>query len=154
MAKINKVAHVVLNVRDMETSIKFYTEALGMEVVARNEEMQMVFLTFGTQHHDLALFKAAEGAESGGLGLNHVAFQIDGGEEELKQVYHRLQSMGVRIQGAFDVGLIRTVVFFNPDGNQLETFCEMMEQKEATDFLRVDAGRMYEPLELEPISAS
>jgi catechol 2,3-dioxygenase-like lactoylglutathione lyase family enzyme len=32
-ARINKVGHVVLNVQDMETSVKFYTEAPGMEVM-------------------------------------------------------------------------------------------------------------------------
>ena len=30
MARINKVGHVVLSVKDVEASMKFYTEALGM----------------------------------------------------------------------------------------------------------------------------
>src|ERR1043166_3323444 len=75
MARINKVGHVVLNVQDVETSVKFYTEALGMEVM-RLREGNAAFLSFGTQHHDIALFKATEGAEMGKLGLNHIAFQI------------------------------------------------------------------------------
>ena len=57
MPRINKVGHVVLNVKDVETSVKFYTEALGMEVM-RLRESSAAFLSFGTQHHDIALFKA------------------------------------------------------------------------------------------------
>ena len=76
MARINKVGHVVLNVKDVETSVEFYTEALGMEVM-RLREGNAAFLSFGAQHHDIALFKAPEGAEMGKLGLNHIAFQIE-----------------------------------------------------------------------------
>ena len=93
MPRINKVGHVVLNVKDVETSVKFYTEALGMEVM-RLRESSAAFLSFGTQHHDIALFKAPEGAEMGNLGLNHIAFQIEGGETELRQLYGRLVQHG------------------------------------------------------------
>ena len=54
MAKINKVGHVVLNVSDLDTSIAFYTAALGMELMTHNTERHMAFLSFGTQHHDIA----------------------------------------------------------------------------------------------------
>ena len=50
MAKINKVGHVVLGCRDPQTSIKFYTENLGMELVQFNQELQMAFFSFGEQH--------------------------------------------------------------------------------------------------------
>ena len=93
MARINKVGHVVLNVKDVEASVKFYTEALGMEVMRLRED-SAAFLSFGTQHHDIALFKAPEDAEMGTLGLNHIAFQIEGGETELRQLYGRLVQHG------------------------------------------------------------
>jgi catechol 2,3-dioxygenase-like lactoylglutathione lyase family enzyme len=53
MAKINKVGHVVLGCRDPQASIAFYTETLGMELVNFNQELQMVFFSFGEQHHDI-----------------------------------------------------------------------------------------------------
>ena len=37
MARINKVGHVVLSVKDVEASARFYTEALGMEVMRLRE---------------------------------------------------------------------------------------------------------------------
>jgi catechol-2,3-dioxygenase len=47
MARINKVGHVVLNVKDVDASIQFYTKALGMEVM-RLREGNAAFLSFGT----------------------------------------------------------------------------------------------------------
>jgi catechol-2,3-dioxygenase len=151
MAKVNKVGHVVLNVRDLDASIKFYTEALGMELMSRNQERHMAFLSFGTQHHDIALFKAPEGAERGGLGLNHIALQVEGGEEELRQIYGRVVNAATRIDRTTDHGLTRSVYFFDPDGNRLEIFCEMMEPREGRQFMRSSRG-MARPLEIEPIT--
>jgi len=133
MARINKVGHVVLNVKDVEASAKFYTEALGMEVM-RLREGNAAFLSFGTQHHDIALFKATEDAEMGALGLNHIAFQIEGGETELRQLYGRLVQHGAKVDYTTDHGITHSVYFFDPDGNRLEIFSEVMDP---------DAGRQY-----------
>jgi catechol-2,3-dioxygenase len=151
MARVNKVGHVVLNVRDLDASIRFYTEGLGMELMSRNQERHMAFLSFGTQHHDIALFKAPEGAERGELGLNHIAMQIEGGEAELKQVYGRVVKAGARIDRTTDHGLTRSVYFFDPDDNRLEVFCEMMKPEEGRQFMR-DSRGMARPLEIEPVS--
>jgi catechol-2,3-dioxygenase len=78
MARINKVGHVVSNVRDLEASMAFYKTALGMELVTHNTQRQMAFLSFGTQHHDIALCQAPEDAERGVIGINHIAMQIEG----------------------------------------------------------------------------
>ena len=95
MAKINKVGHVVLNVKDVDASVQFYTKALGMEVM-RLREGNAAFLSFGTQHHDIALFKAPEGAEMGTLGLNHIALQIAGGERSSASCMAGSSNMGQR----------------------------------------------------------
>ena len=60
MAKIKKVGHVVLGVRDSYRSSTFYTEALGMEVVNIIEEMQMAFFSFGERDHDIAVIKVPD----------------------------------------------------------------------------------------------
>ena len=134
MARINKVAHVVLNVADVEASTKFYSEALGMEV--------MSFLSFGAQHHDIALFRAPEGLEHSERGLTHVAMQIEGGVEELNQLYQRLVDCGATIGGMFEHNVSKSVYFFDPDGNRLEIFCEVMEMEEARRVIREQGGGM------------
>ena len=60
MAKIKKVGHVVLGVRDSYRSSTFYTEALGMEVVNVIKEMQMAFFSFGERDHDIAVIKVPD----------------------------------------------------------------------------------------------
>ena len=150
MPRVNKVGHVVLNVKDVDESIKFYTEALGMELMAHNTERHMAFLSFGSQHHDIAVFKAPVGAEQGVLGLNHIAMQIEGGEEELRQLYGRLLNAGATIDHLTDHTMTHSVYFFDPDGNRLEIFCETMEMEDSIQYMR-ESGGTAKPMELEPI---
>ena len=150
MARVNKVGHVVLNVRDVDQSVKFFTEALGMELMAHNQERHMAFLSFGTQHHDIALFMAPVGAERSELGLNHIAMQIEGGEQELKELYGRLVTHGAKIDSTTDHGLTHSVYFFDPDGNRLEIFCETMDPEEGMQTMRSTRGTA-KPLEIEPV---
>jgi catechol-2,3-dioxygenase len=152
MARINKVGHVVLSVKDVEASARFYTEALGMEVM-RLREGNAAFLSFGAQHHDIALFKAPEGAEMGTLGLNHIAFQIQGGETELRQLYGRLVHQGAKVDFTTDHGMTHSVYFFDPDGNRLEIFSEVMDHEAGRKYMREGVNltdRSYKP---EPILA-
>ena len=152
MPRINKVGHVVLNVEDVAACVKFYHEALGMEVMRFDEESQMAFLSFGTQHHDIALFPLAPGLERSERGLNHIAMQIEGGKEELRKLYGRLLTAGARIEGLSDHIETLSIYFFDPDGNGLEIFCEMMTPQEGMEHIR--GADVMKPLELEPIFTS
>ena len=119
MPKVNKVAHIVLAVKDVMVSVKFYTEVLGMEAVDLKENHKACFLSFGTQHHDIAVFEATEGAERGGIGLDHFAMQIEGGIPELNHLKQRLEEMGVTVTHTTDHTITKSVYFLDPDGNQL-----------------------------------
>ena len=52
--KPRKLGHLVLAVRDIQKSVAFYTEVLGLEVSDWISD-QMCFLRSGSDHHDLAL---------------------------------------------------------------------------------------------------
>ena len=60
MAKIARVGHVVLNVKDTVEAIDWYTNALGMELMNHDQGMDMAFLSFGASDHDIALIKAPD----------------------------------------------------------------------------------------------
>lgn len=153
MAKVNKVGHVVLAVSDPEASAKWYADVLGMEIMHYNDKGQMAFLSFGTQHHDIAVVKGPENAKLGSMGISHTAMQIEGGLDELKELYQKIKGKGVEIDFTTDHGLSQSVYFFDPDGNRLEIYCETMTVEEGIDFMRAGrAGRA--PLELEATSAS
>ena len=149
MARINKVGHVVLNVRDLDASMAFYTTALGMELVTHNRQRQMALLSFGTQHHDIALCQAPAGAARGTIGLNHIAMQIAGGVEELSQLYGRLLAAGAQIDRTTEHSTTLSVYFFDPDGNRLEIFAEKLSPEEGLRVLREGGGK-NQPLALEP----
>ena len=152
MTEINKVAHVVLNVADVEASMRFYADALGMEIVVHRAERQMAFLSFGAQHHDIALFGAPEGAKRGELGLNHIAFQITGGIEELKELNQRLLGQGFEVEDLVDRGITKSLHLRDPDGNRLELFCEVMEPEAAKEYIRGNRAGS-KPLTLEETAA-
>lgn len=151
MASIRKVGHVVLGVRDPQRSIKFYTEALGMECVNLFEDMQMAFFSFGERDHDIAVIKVPDDQPVGSSGLAHTALEIEGGEEQLRQLYEKLKSAGVNVEFTADHVLTKSVYFFDPDGNRLEIFSQALPFADAKKTLHAfgtgsDAMR---PLDLE-----
>ena len=123
MAKPMRVGHLVLNVRDLAVSKKFYQEVLGFEIAI--ERPTGVFFTCGKIHHDLALFQAPEGAipvTEGQLGLNHFAVQVED-LEALTEVYNTLKNQGATLDHNTDHGMTSSVYFFDPDKNRIEFFC-------------------------------
>ena len=153
MAKINKVGHVVLGCRDLQASITFYTKNLGMELVQFNQELQMAFFSFGERDHDIAVIKVPDDQPVGSAGLTHTALQIEGGEAELRELYHQLKDHGVKMDVTADHGVSKSVYVFDPDGNRLEIFCASMEMAAAKHYLQTthDQSKLMAPLHLDPM---
>jgi len=151
MAKIKKVGHVVLGVREPQRSIKFYTEALGMELVNVLEELQMAFLSFGERDHDIAVIKVPDDQPVGSSGLAHTALEIEGGQEQLRELYERLKNYGAKVEFTADHVLTKSVYFFDPDGNRLEIFSQELPPADAKQFLHDAraAADVMQPLDLE-----
>ena len=129
MPKPRRVGHIVLNVRDVEASTKFYKEVLGFEISVERPEGLGTFLTCGKIHHDIALFLAAPDAapvSPGGLGLNHIALQVQD-FDTLTEFYHHLQDTGVEIDHTTDHLMTKSIYLSDPDGNGLELFCNSQE---------------------------
>ncbi len=146
MARIARVSHVVLNVKDPEASAKWYSDVLGMETMNYSPGIGMAFMSFGTLDHDIALIKAPEGVETGSPGLSHTALSIEGGEEELKEIYQRIKASGAKIDFLADHGLTKSFYFFDPDGNRLEVFFQNLHGDEAMDFMK-NVGAVLDPYE-------
>jgi len=153
MARIKKVAHVVLGVRDPQRSIRFYTEALGMECVNFFEDMQMGFLTFGDERdHDIAVIKVPDDQPVGSSGLSHTALEIEGGEAELRELYDRLKSQGAQVEFTADHVISKSVYVLDPDGNRIEIFSQEMSAVAGKRTIRdaTAAHDLLKPLDLEP----
>ena len=132
MAKPKRIGHLVLNVKDLEASTKFYTDILGFQVSRQRETG--TFLTCGKIHHDLALFQAAPDAAPvtpGGLGLNHMALQVED-FDTLTEFYHRLEDYKIEMRTT-DHSMTKSIYISDPDGNGIELFCN--SQDDAVDGL-------------------
>lgn len=107
MIKLIDVAHVNLNVTDLDRAIKFYTEMLGFRVVVQFEGLAL--LNFGQYRdgiegmgygfHDLALYRVPTPAPEDyrtRAGMNHVALRLRT-PEEVDQAASELEAKGVKV---------------------------------------------------------
>ena len=125
--KALRIGHIVLNVKTLDRAARFYIDVLGFEEAYRLERPRSVFLTLGTQHHDIALFELEPGApdlRDNQVGLHHLALDV-GSVNALKQAHSELEQHGLAILRAVDHGTTHSVYFRDPDGNQLELYCEI-----------------------------
>ena len=127
--RIRKLGHVVFRVRDLERSIKFYTEILNFRVSDINEGGQ-VFLNTCGDHHTIAFAQAAAGEVAAQpsreqLGLSHFAMQV-GSIDELFEIRAFLQRKGIETrEGRKGPGCNIEVSFDDPDGYHVELYCNM-----------------------------
>jgi catechol 2,3-dioxygenase-like lactoylglutathione lyase family enzyme len=123
---INKLGHIVLQVRDLEKSTAFYTGILGFNVSdVYPEEMMpggMVFLRCNTDHHCLALVGAAEG-QALSKELHHFAFEV-ATLAEVVRARDRLRANNVKIdfEGRRRAGCQIAVEFRDPDNHSVEIY--------------------------------
>lgn len=130
--KVRRVGHLVLTVKDVKRSRRFFEEILGFPVVATNERGMVFFSTDAREnHHMLALMQGKEGAATptpDHIGMQHVSFEL-GSFAELQEAYHRFKEKGVPIEYTTFHGVTKSVYFFDPDGNRLEVYCNVPEEE-------------------------
>jgi catechol 2,3-dioxygenase len=124
--RIGKLGHVVINVTDIERSVRFYTQVLGFQVsdVYPNEMVPggMVFLRCSADHHSIALVGEMPGAASN-VELNHIAFEVATLDEVLRARDHlRQHKVQIDFEGRRRAGVQIAVEFRDPDNHRLEIF--------------------------------
>ncbi len=152
MIQARKLGHLVLKVRDAGKSKDFYTRTLGLKVAHEDLAQGTVFLSFGREHHELALFQLATGEAPDATqpGLHHMAWQLGawqlGSFEELRAAHRELKAMGVPVEATIEHNVTRSIYFPDPDGNRVELYCDMVEHGFET--MRT-LGPRRDPLDLE-----
>jgi catechol 2,3-dioxygenase len=147
---IERVGHVVIKMRDLDAAKRFYRDILGMKITDEREGFG-VFFRFHDYHHDIAVFKVGEDAEAphkNQVGLAHIALVADS-FATVKAMYQRLKEHNVPIVRTVDHGITRSVYFKDPEGNELEIYCEVPE----VSWREVDTIIKADPIDLEAVSA-
>src|SRR5579872_459153 len=120
--KVRKLNHAVLRVRDLDRSLAFYQDVLGLEPIARaGNTMAFMRAPGSSNHHDLGLARVGPNAPSPneeGVGLYHLAWEVEE-IEELREAADALQRHGT-ISGASDHGATKSIYGYDPDGNEFE----------------------------------
>src|SRR5687768_14754743 len=117
--RIRKLGHVVIQVRNIERSKRFYTEVLNFRV-SDDASSGGVFLTAVGDHHSIGLFPSdgdnAEIPAKGAVRMHHLALQV-GSLEELFDIRAYLQERGIPIvfEGRRALGGHTSVEFLDPD---------------------------------------
>ena len=124
---ITRLNHAVLFVRDLQTSVRFYTDVLGFRVIPMTPEgfTGAAFLQApgSINDHDLGLFEVgAQAAPSGAgrstVGLYHLAWEVDtlAELERLAQVLAEAGALG----GTSDHGTTKSLYGADPNGLEFE----------------------------------
>lgn len=123
------LGHIVLNVADMKKSERFYRTILGLKVSARNRQAKMTFLSYGREHHDLALQALPRGAKhvsgKGAPKLHHFCVYVDS-NTIIDRLYPMLRRRKIPVVSGPETLVVagnRSISFLDPDGNRVEIAC-------------------------------
>lgn len=121
-----RILHTMLRVRDLDKSIEFYTEMLGMELLRRKDypsgEFTLAFLGYGPESQQAALELTYNwGAKDYELGTayGHIAVEVEDVYEACKRIAEKGGNV-VREPGPMKGGTTVLAFVEDPDGYKIE----------------------------------
>src|SRR3954471_12087141 len=124
--QIQELGHVVINVRNLEDSVDFYRDRLGLHITGEMGRAAFLAGAAGRTHHELLLIEVGPDAERGRLGLNHLAFRVGTTDDELRGALAELKARGVSPTPVGDHGGVSHSAFVDdPDGNTVELYIDV-----------------------------
>ena len=130
------INHLVINVRDIEESHRFWTEILGFKEVGRSSRRNMRFYSGNhdgrMNHHDIALVENPDLPKPPAewqmfdmpLAINHIAITMPNREAWLKQLAW-LRKNGVKFQRRVNHGMTHSLYISDPNGYGVEVLYEL-----------------------------
>lgn len=130
MVKFNGVNHLALATGDMDGTIRYWRDLLGMRLVAGLGQPGYRHYFFELSPTDLVAFFEWEGVKpiprkdhgepvKGPWGFDHVSFGVES-EEDLWELRDRIMAAGHWVSAMIDHGFIHSIYSFDPNGIAIE----------------------------------
>jgi catechol 2,3-dioxygenase len=131
--KIQELGHLVLYVRDLERSRRFYRDVLGFAELPRGEVgFPAAAFSAGRTHHELLLIEVGDHAApipaGRRLGLYHFGLKIGTTDDELREALATLTANSVTVVGTADHGVTHSAYILDPDGNEIELYIDVQPE--------------------------
>lgn len=130
--EVKELGHLVLYVRDLDRSRRFYRDVLGWnEIPVPPEQVGFPAAAFtsGRTHHELLLIEVGEDAQpiprGRRVGMYHFGLKIGETDEELRDARDQLVAAGARLVGSADHGVTHSLYIEDPDGNEIELYIDV-----------------------------
>jgi catechol-2,3-dioxygenase len=132
--EIKELGHIVLYVRDLERSSRFYRDVLGWRQIDLHENpLRFPAAVFsapsGRTHHELLLIEvgkeAAPAPQGRRVGLYHFGLKVGDSDDELREALARVREAGVPIVGMSDHTITHSLYITDPDGNEIELYIDV-----------------------------
>ena len=129
--EVKELGHIVLYVRELERSRRFYGEVLGWKEIAQLGTQGAMFSS-GRTHHELLLLEVGEQAQpiprGPRVGMYHFGLKVGESDEELREALEKLAAAGVPVRGATDHIVTHSLYIEDPDGNEIEIYIDVQPE--------------------------
>ena len=147
-----ELGHLVLYVRDLERSRRFYKDVLGWTEIEGEGAMPFPAAAFssGRTHHELLLIEVGPDAAAvppgRRVGMYHFGLKVGESDDELREALAQLEAAGVHVVGASDHTVTHSLYIEDPDGNEIELYIDVQPEVWRDDPMAVFAP--IKPLKL------
>jgi catechol-2,3-dioxygenase len=128
---VKELGHLVLYVRDLERSRRFYRDVLGWREIGTVAEWAVAFSS-GRTHHELLLIQTSPDAapipREPRVGLYHFGLKVGETDDQLRDAVAQLRAAGVPIVGMSDHTVTHSVYITDPDGNEIELYIDVQPE--------------------------
>lgn len=147
--RISGLGHVGIFVDDVERSLAFYRDLLGLTVTDIDEKNGMYFLSSQPdhEHHEFLICRGRTAPRDARL-LQQVSFRCPGIEDVIA-FWERMKAAGVEFDRVVSHGIAVGVYFFDPDHNRCEVYWATGLPARQTFLQQLDLSRPVDELMVE-----